>query len=322
MKIGNLNIENNTVLAPMAGVTDMPFRVLCKKMNAGIVCCEMVSAKGIFYDNENTKKMLQISDVEHPVSLQLFGSDPEVMGEIVKRIDHLPIDIVDVNMGCPAPKITKNAEGSALLKEPDKIGKIVYAMSRATKKPVTVKIRKGFSNNNINAVEVAKIIEANGGASLTVHGRTREEYFSGKVDLDIIKKVKEAVSINVIGNGDIFTPQDAKYMIDYTGCDGVMIARGAQGNPWIFNRTSHYLKTGELLPEPTVDEVIEMALLHGRMLIDYKGEYTGTREMRKHVAWYTKGIKSSAKFRLAMNTATTYEELENVLNELREVQYV
>jgi tRNA-dihydrouridine synthase B len=317
MKIGNIEFENNTVLAPMAGVTDKTFRILCKELNVGLICCEMVSAKGIFHDNENTMKMLEVSGKEHPISLQLFGSDPDVMGEMVRKIDHLPIDIIDVNMGCPAPKITKNSEGSALLKEPEKIGQIVKAMSKATKKPLTVKIRKGFSNSNINAVEVAKIIEDNGAAAIAIHGRTREEYFSGKVDIDIIKKVKENVSITVIGNGDILTPMDAKHMIDYTGCDGVMIARGAQGNPWIFNRINHYLKTGELLPEPTIDERIEMALRHGKMLIEHKGIYTGTREMRKHVAWYTKGIKASAKVRLAMNSATSYEELEETLNQLR-----
>jgi tRNA-dihydrouridine synthase B len=320
MKIGNIEFENNTVLAPMAGITNMPFRVLCRELNAGLVCTEMVSSKALSYDNQKSMDMLQISKLEHPVSLQLFGSEPEVLGEIVRKIDHLPIDIIDMNMGCPAPKITKNLEGSALLKDPKRVGQIVKAMSSATKKPVTIKIRKGFNSTNINAVEIAKIIEDNGAAAVTVHGRTREEFFGGKVDIDIIKKVKENVTIPVIGNGDILSPIDAKHMIDYTGCDGVMIGRGAQGNPWIFNRVSHYLKTGELLPEPTIDEIIAMALRHGRMLIEYKGEHVGTKEMRKHIAWYTKGAKSSAKIRLGINTANSYDELEDALNSLKELQ--
>jgi tRNA-dihydrouridine synthase B len=317
LRIGNIEIKNNTVLAPMAGVTDLPFRNICKELGVGLVCAEMVSAKGLFHENEKTEKMLQISELEHPISLQLFGSDPKILHEMVKKLDEYPIDIIDINMGCPAKKIIKNLEGSALLKDPKLVGNIVKAMSSATKKPVTVKIRKGYNDSNINAVEVAKIIEHNGAAAIAIHGRTREEFFTGKVDLDIIKQVKQSVSIPVIGNGDILTPQDAKNMMEQTNCDGVMIARGAQGNPWIFKRIAWYLETGELLEAPTLDERIEVALRHGRMLIEYKGELKGMREMRKHVAWYTKGLHDSAKVRLDINKATTYNELEYILNELR-----
>lgn len=313
MKIGNVDIKNNTVLAPMAGVTDLPFRFICKEQGVGLVCAEMVSARGLYYKNKNTERMLSIDANEHPISMQLFGSDPKIMSEMAEKLEEYPVDIVDINMGCPAPKITKNLEGSALLKNPKLIGKIVRAMCKATSKPVTVKIRKGFNNQMINAVEVAKIIEDSGAAGITIHGRTREEFFSGKVDLDIIREVKENVSIPVVGNGDILTPEDAKHMMDYTKCDGVMVARGAQGNPWIFKKIAHYLENGELLEDPTEEEVIDTALRHGRMLIEFKGEQVGIKEMRKHISWYTKGLKNSAKVRVKINKATTYNELEEIM---------
>ena len=262
MKIGNLELENNVFLAPMAGVTDLPFRILCKEMGCGLVYSEMVSAKGILYDNKNTTELLEIDSKERPVAVQLFGSDPEILGAMAKKIEPYSIDIIDVNMGCPAPKIVKNGEGSCLMKTPELVGEIVKSLVESQKKPVTIKFRKGFDDEHINAVEIAKIAEANGAAAVAVHGRTREQYYSGKADWDIIKQVKAAVNIPVIGNGDVFTPQDAKNLLEYTGCDAIMVGRGAQGNPWIFQRILHYLKTGELLPEPTAEERVEKALRH------------------------------------------------------------
>jgi len=280
MKIGNLELENNVFLAPMAGVTDLPFRILCKEMGCGLVYSEMVSAKGILYDNKNTTELLEIDPKERPVAVQLFGSDPEILGAMAKKIEQYPIDIIDVNMGCPAPKIVKNGEGSCLMKTPELVGKIVKSLVESQSKPVTIKFRKGFDDDHVNAVEIAKIAEANGASAVAVHGRTREQYYSGKADWDIIKQVKAAVNIPVIGNGDVFTPQDAKNLLEHTGCDAIMVGRGAQGNPWIFKRILHYLQTGVLLPEPTAEERVEKALRHAQMLIDYKGEYIGVREMR------------------------------------------
>ena len=258
MRIGNVEIENNVALGPMAGVTDLPFRKLCKEMNCGSVYTEMVSAKAILYNNKNTDELLRIDAGEHPVAVQLFGSDPDIMADIASRIEEGPYDFIDVNMGCPVPKIVNNNEGSALMKDPKLAGEIIAAMVKKCKKPVTVKFRKGFNDNSVNAVEFAKVMEANGASAIALHGRTREQYYSGNADWDIIRQVKEAVKIPLIGNGDITGPLDAKRMIDETGCDAVMIGRAAQGNPWIFKRTSHYLKTGELLPEPTREEVKEM----------------------------------------------------------------
>ena len=313
MKIGHLELENNVFLAPMAGVTDLPFRILCKEMGCGLVYSEMVSAKGILYDNKNTTELLEIDPKERPVAVQLFGSDPEILGAMAKKIEPYPIDIIDVNMGCPAPKIVKNGEGSCLMKTPELVGKIVKSLVESQSKPVTIKFRKGFDDDHINAVEIAKIAEANGASAVAVHGRTREQYYSGKADWDIIKQVKEAVNIPVIGNGDVFTPQDAKNLLEYTGCDALMVGRGAQGNPWIFQRILHYLQTGEILPEPTGEERVEKALRHAQMLIDYKGEYIGVREMRKHMAWYMKGLPGAAELRGKLNYAETMEQLEELL---------
>lgn len=310
LKIGNVTLENNLVLAPMAGVTDLPFRVLCKEQGAGLICMEMVSAKGIYYNNKNTEILLTTAEEERPVSLQLFGSDPQIMSEMAKKIEERPFDILDINMGCPVPKVVNNGEGSALMKNPKLVEKIVSQIVKAIQKPVTVKIRKGFDDEHVNAVEIAKIVESAGASAVAVHGRTREQYYSGKADWDIIRQVKEAVSIPVIGNGDILTAQDALAMKQQTNCDGFMIGRGAQGNPWIFRQILHSLETGEELPKPSMEEVTDMLLRHARAQIAFKDEVVGIREMRKHAAWYTSGYKNSAKLRGKINEVETYEDLE------------
>lgn len=316
LQIGNVKLENDLILGPMAGVTDLPFRLLCKEHGAGLLCMEMVSAKGIMYNNKNTKFLLTIDERERPVSLQLFGSDPDIISEQAKRIEELPFDILDINMGCPVPKIVNNGDGSALMKNPLLAGEIIEKTARAIQKPVTVKIRKGFDEEHINAVEMAHIAQESGAAAIVVHGRTREQYYSGKADWEIIRKVKEAVHIPVIGNGDVWTPQDAIDMRKQTGCDGVMIGRGAQGNPWIFKQILHYEQTGELLEKPSPQEVTEMILRHAKMQMEFKGEYIGMREIRKHAAWYTAGYKNSAKLRGKINETETYEELKELLSHL------
>lgn len=313
LKIGNVTLDNNIILAPMAGVTDLPFRVLCKEQGAGLICMEMVSAKAIMYKNKNTKELLNIDETEKPVSLQLFGSDPDIMADIAASIENLPFDILDINMGCPVPKVVNNGEGSALMKNPALAGKIVRKVSDAISKPVTVKIRKGFDDDNVNAVEMAKVIEQNGAQGIAVHGRTRQQYYSGEADWDIITNVKNAVSIPVIGNGDVNSAQAAKSMLEYTGCDAVMVGRAARGNPWIFKQIIDYLNTGNECPLPTLDELTQMILRHARMLIEYKGLYIGIREMRKHVAWYTAGYPGSANLRRRVNEIETYEDLEELV---------
>ena len=315
MKIGNVDIKTNVFLAPMAGVTDKPFRLICKEMGCGLVYSEMVSAKGILYDSKNTKKLLESDEAERPVAVQLFGSDPEIMANMAKKIEDLPVDIIDVNMGCPAPKIVKNGEGSALMKTPELVGEIVNALVHAQKKPVTIKFRKGFDDANVNAVEIAKIAEKNGAAAVAVHGRTREQYYSGKADWDIIKEVKKAVNIPVIGNGDVDSPEKAKALFDYTSCDAIMVGRGAQGNPWIFKRINAYIETGEILPLPTMEERAEVAVRHLKMLVDYKGEFIGVREMRRHLSDYTKGIMGASAMRGRINTAESIEEMESLIKE-------
>ena len=313
LKIGDVSLKNNLILAPMAGVTDLPFRLLCKEQGAGLLCMEMVSAKAIYFNNKNTEELLTIDDREPPVSLQLFGSDPDIISEMAKKIENRPFSILDINMGCPVPKVAGNGEGSALMKNPKLVEEIVSKTAKAIKKPVTVKIRKGFDDEHINAVEIARIAESAGAAAVAVHGRTREQYYSGKADWDIIRQVKEAVKIPVIGNGDVTSPEAARQLVEMTGCDGIMIGRGAQGNPWIFRQILHWMETGEEEPKPDLEEVKAMILRHARMLVEYKGAYTGIREMRKHVAWYTAGYPNSAKLRARVNEIESLEALEHLI---------
>ncbi len=313
--IGNVKINGNLVLGPMAGVTDLPFRLLCKEQGADLIYTEMVSAKGIQYNNQNTEKLLEVADEERPVSLQLFGADPYIMSETAKRIEDKNFDILDINMGCPMPKIVNNGEGSGLMKEPKLVGEIVHAVASAIKKPLTIKIRKGFTESTANAVEIAKIAEASGAAAIAVHGRTREQYYSGEADWKIIKAVKEAVSIPVIGNGDVFTPEDAIRLVNETGCDGIMIARGARGNPWIFSQIKEYFHTGKIPKKPSPKEAVDMMLRHAEMSITYKGEYIGIREMRKHIAWYATGYPLAAKLRNQVNEIESMEQLQDLLLE-------
>ena len=314
LRIGNTVLENNVILAPMAGVTDLPFRVLCREQGAGCVVTEMVSAKAVLYNNKNTRELLQIDPAERPAAVQLFGSEPDIMAEIAARLEEGPYDYIDVNMGCPVPKIVNNGEGSALMKNPERAKEVLTAMVKAVKKPVTVKFRKGFNDLSGNAVEFAKMAESCGVAAVAVHGRTREQYYSGKADWDIIRQVKEAVRIPVIGNGDIFTPEDAGRMLKETGCDGIMVARGAKGNPWLFGRINHYLDTGEVLPGPSMAEIKAMILRHGRMLVQFKGEGVAMREMRGHMAWYTKGMPHSATLRNEINQVETLEGFVELLD--------
>jgi len=309
LTIGGVTLPNNIILAPMAGVSDLPFRLLCHEQGAGLVCMEMVSAKAIYYNNKNTDMLMEIHPDEGLASLQLFGSDPEIISEMAKRIEHRPHAFVDINMGCPVPKVVNNGEGSALMKNPKLVEEILTALVKASSKPVTVKIRKGFDESHVNAVEIAKIAESCGVAAVAVHGRTREQYYSGHADWEIIARVKEAVSIPVLGNGDVDSALKAEAMFQQTGCDGILIGRAAQGNPWIFREVTEYMKTGTILPPPTNEEKKETILRHAALQLEYKGEYTGVREMRKHLSWYTVGMPNSAKFRQTINTMETMDQL-------------
>lgn len=318
LRIGNVELENNLILAPMAGVTDLPYRLLCKEQGAGLVCMEMVSAKGILYKNKNTESLLQVDERERPASLQLFGADPKIISEMAKQIEDRPFDILDINMGCPVPKVVNNGEGSALMKNPVLAGQIIEATVKAITKPVTVKIRKGFDQEHINAVELAHIAQESGAAAVAVHGRTREQFYSGKADWDIIRQVKDAVTIPVIGNGDVVDESSAEAMVKETGCDGIMIGRAAQGNPWIFSQIIKWQMTGEYAKRPDLEQVVAMIRRHAGMQIELKGEYTGIREMRKHAAWYMSGYKNSSKFRGKINEVESMEQLDELLNELLE----
>lgn len=309
LTIGNVTLDNNIILAPMAGVSDLPFRLLCREQGAGMVCMEMVSAKAILYNNKNTDMLMEIHPDEGPASLQLFGSDPDILSEMVKRIEERPYAILDLNMGCPVPKVVNNGEGSALMKNPKLVEAILTKLVKASSKPVTVKFRKGFNEENVNAVEIAKIAESCGVAAVAVHGRTREQYYSGKADWDIIAAVKDAVKIPVIGNGDVTSPKLAKEMLDKTGCDGVMVGRAAQGNPWIFREITQYLEKGIIPERPSNQEKKEIIIRHAQLQLQYKGEYTGVREMRKHLSWYTVGMPHSAKFRQMINSMESMDEL-------------
>ncbi len=316
LTIGGVTLKNNLILAPMAGVTDLPFRLLCSEQGAGMTGMEMVSAKAILYGNKNTEGLLAIHPQEGPVSLQLFGSDPKIISEMAARIEERPFAVLDLNMGCPVPKIVNNGEGSALMREPKLAGEIIAATVKAVKKPVTVKIRKGFDEAHVNAVEIAKIAEDAGAAAIAVHGRTREQFYSGRADWEIIAKVKEAVSIPVIGNGDVTDGESARRMLSETGCDGVMIGRGARGNPWLFGEIAAFLEDGRILPAPSMEEKKKMILRHAALQLEIKGEYTGVREMRKHLSWYTAGLPNSARLRGQVNLAECFEQIEGLVESL------
>lgn len=316
LTIGGVTLKNNLMLAPMAGVTDLPFRLLCSEQGAGLTGMEMVSAKAIMYGNKNTEGLLAIHPQEGPVSLQLFGSDPKIVSEMAKQIEERPFAVLDINMGCPVPKIVNNGEGSALMREPKLAGEIIAAVAKAIEKPVTVKIRKGFDEAHVNAVEMAKIAEDAGAAAVAVHGRTREQYYSGQADWEIIAKVKEAVAIPVIGNGDVTDGESARRMLSETGCDGVMIGRAARGNPWLFGQIAAYLKDGQTVPAPSMEEKKKEILRHAALQMETKGEYTGVREMRKHLSWYTAGLPGSARLRGIVNQAESFEEIKRLVESM------
>ena len=314
LQIGSVMLPNNLILAPMAGVSDLSFRLLCKEQGAGLVCMEMISAKAIYYGNRHTDELMATTEVERPVSLQLFGNDPEIMASMAERIEDRPFDLFDINMGCPVQKVVKNGEGSALMNNPGLVYDIVSAMVKRVRKPVTVKIRKGWDENHVNAVEIARIAEQAGAAAIAVHGRTREQLYSGQADWEIIRQVKEAVKIPVIGNGDVTDPRSAEALVRETGCDGIMIARAARGNPWIFHRILTYEETGVDPGQPDMETVKAEILRHARMAVRQKGERTAMSEMRKHIAWYTAGMPHSAMLRRASSSISTLDELENLLD--------
>ena len=316
LKIGNVVLENNIILGPMAGVTDLPFRLLCKEQGAGLLCMEMVSAKAILYKNKNTEALLEIHPRELPVALQLFGSDPDIISEMAKRIEDRPFSVLDINMGCPVPKVVNNGEGSALMKNPSLVEKIVSKTVKAIRKPVTVKIRKGFDEEHVNAEEVASAAEAGGASAVAVHGRTREQYYAGKADWDIIARVKQKLTIPVIGSGDVTDGESARRLLEETGCDGVMIARAARGNPWIFREIREYLESGRKLGRPGPEEIRDTVLRHARLQLEYKGEYVGIREMRKHVSWYTAGYPNSARLRQRINEMESLQDLEESIGSI------
>ena len=298
MKIGNVQLDNEVFLSPMAGVTDLPFRTICKEKGCGMLYTEMINAKALCYDDENTKKMLNLEDDGHPVAVQIFGSDPEYMGKAASIMNQYT-----------------NGDGSALMRNPKLAAEVLTAVVKNSKKPVTLKIRKGWDDNSVNALEIAKIAEECGISALAIHGRTREQFYSGKADWDIIAEIKQSINIPVIGNGDVFDVQDAVNMLEKTKCDAIMIGRGSQGNPWIFNRINHYMKTGEVLPEPTLEEKISTAIKHMNLAVAEHGEYVAVREMRKHIGWYLKGLKNSAKYRDQINKITDYKEVISMLEE-------
>ncbi len=316
LRIGTVELENNVVLAPMAGVCDLPFRLLCKEQGAGLLCMEMVSAKAILYHNRNTEALLEIHEKERPVSLQLFGSDPDIISEMAARIEDRPFAILDINMGCPVPKVVNNGEGSALMKNPKLAAQIVRKTVAAIHKPVTAKIRTGFTDRDRNCVEMAKYLEDAGASAICVHGRTREQYYSGSADWEMIARVVDEVSVPVIGNGDIDSPESAKRMLTETGCAGIAVGRAAQGNPWIFREITQYLDTGIIPDRPDPETIRQTILRHADLQLQYKGEYTGIREMRKHLTWYLTGFRHAARLRSAVNEMNTFEELRELVRNL------
>lgn len=316
LKIGNVKLDNNIVLAPMAGITDLPFRIICKEYGAGLVCTEMASSKAIFYNDAKTKDILKIEGEKRPIQAQIFGSDVESLKVAAEYVSGFA-DILDINMGCPAPKVVKNGDGSKLLLNLKLVEEIVTEVVKVSKVPVTVKIRKGWSNDNIVAKEAAKIIENAGASAITIHGRTRAEFFSGEVDLDIIKEVKESVNIPVIGNGNIVDEESALKMFEYTGVDGIMIGRATIGNPWIFSRIIHFLKTGEKLEELSSKQKLDTIIKHIELEVEEKGERIGIQELRKHMACYIKGIDDASKARSKINSINTKRELIEVLKNIK-----